>query len=36
MLNQQKLDKSVPIPLYFQLKSLLLEAIKSGGYRWMR
>jgi GntR family transcriptional regulator len=32
MLHLQKLDKSVPIPLYYQLKSLLLEEIKSGGY----
>ena len=32
MLDSQKLDKSVPIPLYFQLKKLLLDEIKSGGY----
>ena len=32
MLSLQKLDKSVPIPLYFQLKSLLLQEIKNGGY----
>jgi len=32
MLQLQKLDKTVPIPLYYQLKSLLLEEIKSGGY----
>ena len=32
MLHLQKLDKTVPIPLYFQLKSLLLEEIKNGGY----
>ena len=32
MLGEQKLDKSVPIPLYFQLKSLLLNAIKHGDY----
>ena len=32
MIDVRKLDKSVPIPLYFQLKSLLLEAIKSGDY----
>lgn len=32
MLSLMKLDKSVPIPLYFQLKSLLLQEIKSGGY----
>ena len=32
MLGDQKLDKSVPIPLYFQLKSLLLDAIKRGDY----
>lgn len=28
----KKLDKSVPIPLYFQLKTLLLDAIKRGDY----
>ena len=27
------LDKSVPIPLYFQLKELIIEAIKSGEYK---
>ena len=32
MLGDQKLDKSVPIPLYFQLKSMLLDAIKRGDY----
>lgn len=32
MLYVQKLDKTVPIPLYFQLKSLLLDAIKQGHY----
>ena len=32
MLGDQKLDKSVPIPLYFQLKTILLEAIKRGDY----
>lgn len=32
MLGDQKLDKSVPIPLYFQLKGILLDAIKSGDY----
>lgn len=32
MLGDQKLDKSVPIPLYFQLKTILLEAIKQGDY----
>lgn len=32
MLNDQKLDKSVPIPLYFQLKGILLDAIKRGDY----
>ena len=30
MLGDQKLDRSVPIPLYFQLKGVLLDAIKSG------
>ena len=32
MLDIQKLDKTVPIPLYFQLKKLLLDEIKSGRY----
>ena len=32
MLEAQKLDKQVPIPLYFQLKQLLLDAIKRGDY----
>lgn len=32
MLGDQKLDKSVPIPLYFQLKGILLDAIKNGDY----
>ena len=32
MLGDQKLDKSVPIPLYFQLKTILLDAIKQGEY----
>lgn len=32
MLEQHKLDKTVPIPLYFQLKSILLEEIKSNAY----
>ena len=28
-----KLDKSVPIPLYFQLKELILQQIKEGTYK---
>lgn len=28
-----KIDKSVPIPLYFQLKELILEEIKNGSYK---
>lgn len=32
MLEQHSLDKTVPIPLYFQLKNLLLEEIKSNAY----
>lgn len=28
-----KLDKSVPIPLYFQLKELILQQIKEGSYK---
>ena len=29
----KKLDKSVPIPLYFQLKELVLNEIKKGNYK---
>lgn len=32
MLENHKLDKSIPIPLYFQLKTLLLEEIKNNEY----
>lgn len=32
-LEQCKLDKSVPIPLYFQLKELILSEIKNGSYQ---
>ncbi len=32
MLHQHTLDKTVPIPLYFQLKTLLLDELKSGAY----
>ena len=32
MLEAKKLDKTVPIPLYYQLKQILLDAIKSGEY----
>lgn len=32
MLDARKLDKSIPIPLYFQLKTILLDAIKRGDY----
>ena len=28
----KQLDKSVPIPLYFQLKELIVTAIKEGHY----
>lgn len=31
-LINKKLDKTVPIPLYFQLKSLILAEIKNGDY----
>lgn len=27
-----KIDKSIPVPMYFQLKTLLLDAIKDGTY----
>lgn len=32
MLQNRSLDKTVPIPLYFQLKSMLLEEIKNNSY----
>ena len=32
MLEKYKLDKTIPIPLYFQLKNLLLSEIKSNEY----
>ena len=32
MLDIHKLDKSTPIPLYYQLKQILLDAIKRGDY----
>lgn len=32
MIEQHKLDKTVPIPLYFQLKGILLSEIKDGVY----
>lgn len=32
MLQDRTLDKSVPIPLYYQLKSLLQEEIRAGHY----
>ncbi len=32
-LFKQKLDKSTPIPLYFQLKSILLDDIKDGRFK---
>lgn len=33
MLNQKdKIDKSTPIPLYFQLKTIIMDEIKSGNY----
>ena len=31
--HSRTLDKGVPIPLYFQLKELIIEAIKSGEYK---
>jgi len=30
--HTEKINKSVPIPLYFQLKTLILDEIKSGNY----
>ncbi len=32
MLYSRNLDKSVPIPLYFQLKNILLEEMSTGNY----
>ena len=32
MLNDKTLDKNIPVPLYFQLKTLILDQIKSGKY----
>lgn len=33
MLQDGKLKKSVPIPLYFQLKELILDEIRNGNYK---
>lgn len=33
LLKSVRLDKSVPIPLYFQLKELILSEIKEGSYK---
>ena len=33
LFDNNKLDKSVPIPLYFQLKELILSEIKSENYK---
>ncbi len=33
MLQDQILNKNVPIPLYFQLKELIMEEIKKGNYK---
>ena len=33
MFGNKTLDKSTPVPLYFQLKTLILNEIKSGEYR---
>lgn len=32
MIGDKKLDKGVPIPLYYQLKTILLEELSSGNY----
>ena len=34
LLNNTKLNKAVPIPLYFQLKELILSEIKNGNYTY--
>ena len=33
MLKNQTLDKSIPVPLYFQLKNLISEQIRNGTYQ---
>ncbi len=33
MLKGQQLNKNVPIPLYFQLKELIMEEIRNGSYK---
>ena len=33
MLNDKTLDKNIPVPLYFQLKTLILDQIKNGTYK---
>ena len=33
LFDNEKLDKSVPIPLYFQLKELILDEIKKENYK---
>lgn len=33
LLDNTKLDKTVPIPLYFQLKELIMSEIKNGNYK---
>lgn len=33
LFDNKKLNKSVPIPLYFQLKELILDEIKKGNYK---
>lgn len=33
MLEERKLDKSVPVPLYYQLKNIIYEEIRCGNYR---
>lgn len=32
MISDHKLDKSVPIPLYYQLKTIIQEEIDAGNY----
>ena len=33
MLQDHMLDKNIPVPLYFQLKTLILDEIKNGSYK---
>ena len=32
MLQEKQLDKSIPVPLYFQLKKMILEEMEAGTF----